>query len=64
MKQSFIEKYYMDKDVEIDVGGEGHYRGIVAECNDGVLSLKWDIPEEGYTHIDIDDIRAIWKQKE
>lgn len=64
MKQSFIEKYYMDKEVEIDIGGEDNYRGIVAECNDGILSLKWDIKEEGYTHIDIDNIRAIWLQME
>ncbi len=64
MKQSFIEKYYMQKDVEIDIGGEENYRGIIAECNDGTLSLKWDIDKEGYTHIDIDSIRAIWLQPE
>ncbi|MCQ6962274.1 MAG: hypothetical protein PWP14_1664 [Methanolobus sp.] len=64
MKQSFIERYYMQKEVEIDIGGEENYRGIAAECNDGILSLKWDIGKEGYTHIDIDSIRAIWLQPE
>jgi len=63
MKQSFIEKYYMDKDVVIDIGAEDNYKGVVSECNDGILSLKWDLAKEGYTHIDIDDIRAIWTQR-
>jgi hypothetical protein len=62
LKQSFIDKYYMQKEVEIDIGGEDNYRGIVAECNDGVLSLKWDINKEGYTHIEVDAIKAIWLQ--
>ncbi len=53
----------MDKDVVIDIGAEDNYKGVVAECNDGILSLKWDVAKEGYTHIDIDDIRAIWTQR-
>lgn len=61
MKQEFIEKYYLGKEVEIDIGGNTTYRGIAAECNDGVLSLKWTIKEEGYTHIDIERIAVIWK---
>lgn len=61
MKQEFIEKYYMGKEVEIDIGGQTTYRGIAAECNDGVLSLKWTIKEEGYTHIEIEKIAVIWK---
>lgn len=61
MKQEFIEKYYLGKEVEIDIGGSTTYRGIVAECNDGVLSLKWTIKEEGYTHIEIEKIAAMWK---
>lgn len=52
MKQEFIEKYYLGKEVEIDIGGNTTYRGIAAECKDGVLSLKWTIKEEGY-HISI-----------
>ncbi len=61
MKQEFIEKYYLGKEVEIDVCGRNTYRGIAAECKDGVLSLKWNIKEEGYTHIDIESIAAMWK---
>jgi hypothetical protein len=52
----------MQKEVEIDIGGEDNYRGVVAECNDGVLSLKWDINKEGYTHIEVDAIKAVWLQ--
>lgn len=51
----------MGKEVEIDIGGRTTYRGVVAECNDGVLSLKWTIKEEGYTHIDIERIAAMWR---
>ena len=40
MNQEFIEKYYLGNEVEVDLGGETTYRGITAECNDGVLSLK------------------------
>lgn len=61
MKQEFIEKYYLGKEVEIDVRGRNTYRGIAAECKDGVLSLKWNIKEEGYTHIEIESIVAMWK---
>lgn len=61
MKQEFIEKYYMGKEVEIDIGGNTMYRGIAAECKDGILSLKWTIKEEGYTHIEIEKIAVIWK---
>lgn len=46
MKQEFIEMYYLGKEVEIDIGGNTTYRGIAAEVNDGVLSLKWTIREE------------------
>ena len=61
MKQEFIEKYYLGKEVEIDIGGSTTYRGIAAECNAGVLSLKWTIKEEGYTHSEIEKIAAMWK---
>lgn len=61
VKQEFIEKYYLGKEVEIDIGGNTTYRGIAAECNDGVLSLKWTIKEEGYTHIEIEKIAVMWK---
>ncbi|NLN42924.1 MAG: hypothetical protein GX152_01630 [Methanosarcina sp.] len=61
MKQEFIEMYYLGKEVEIDIGGNTTYRGVAAEVNDGVLSLKWTIREEGYTHIDIERIAVIWK---
>lgn len=61
MKQEFIEKYYLGKEVEIDIGGNTTYRGIAAECKDGVLSLKWTIKEEGYTHIEIEKIAAMWR---
>lgn len=61
MKQEFIEKYYLGKEVEIDIGGNTTYRGIAAECNDGVLSLKWTVKAEGYTHIDIERIAVMWK---
>lgn len=61
MKQEFIEKYYLGKEVEVDIGGNTTYRGIAAECNDGVLSLKWTIKEEGYTHIEIEKIAVLWK---
>ncbi|MHB8103731.1 MAG: MM0924 family protein [Methanosarcina sp.] len=61
MKQEFIEKYYLGKEVEIDIGGSTTYRGVAAECKDGILSLKWTIKEEGYTHIDIEKIAAMWR---
>lgn len=61
MKQEFIEKNYLGKEVEIDIGGKTTYRGIAAEVSDGILSLKWTIKEEGYTHIDIEKIAVIWK---
>lgn|GEM_PF-626979 len=60
IKQEFIEKYYLGKEVELDIGGNNTYKGIVAECKDGVLSLKWTIKNEGYTHIDIEKIAAMW----
>lgn len=63
MKQEFIEKYYMDKEVTIDIGGKDLYKGIAAECADGVLSLKWTKGGDEYTHIDIAEIKAIWKTK-
>ena len=61
MKQEFIEKYYLGKEVEIDVAESNTYRGIATECKEGVLSLKWNIKEEGYTHIEIESIVAMWK---
>jgi hypothetical protein len=61
MKQEFIEKYYLGEEVEIDIGGSTTYRGIASECNDRVLSLNWTIKEEGYTHIEIEKIAAMWK---
>lgn len=63
MKQEFIEKYYVDKEVTIDIGGRDNYKGIAAECNDGVLSLKWTAGGDEYTHIVISEIKAIWKTK-
>ncbi len=63
MKQEFIEKYYIDKNVSIDIGGKDIYKGTAAECADGVLSLKWTKGDEEYTHIEIDAIKAIWKTK-
>lgn len=61
MKQAFIEENYLDIEVEIDIGGRTLYKGVVTECNDGVLSLRWGTKEEGYTHIDIEKIAAIWR---
>ncbi|HHV23633.1 MAG: hypothetical protein PHG79_12415 [Methanosarcina sp.] len=61
MKQEFIEEYYLDKEVEIDIGGRTLYKGVVTECSDGVLSLRWGTKEEGYTHIDIEKIAAMWR---
>ncbi|WP_319507437.1 MM0924 family protein [uncultured Methanolobus sp.] len=60
MKQSFIEKYYMGKNVSLNADGTT-YNGMVAECDDDVLSLKWDAGDE-YTHIEIAKISAIWKR--
>ena len=61
MKQEFIEENYLDTEVEIDIGGRTLYKGVVTQCNDGILSLKWTIKEEGYTHIDIEKIAAMWR---
>jgi len=60
MKQKFIEEYYLGTEVEIDIGGKTLYRGVITECNDGILSLRWSTKEEGYTHIDIEKIAAMW----
>lgn len=40
MKQEFIEKYYLDKEAEIDIGGSTIYRDVIFECKDLILSLK------------------------
>ncbi|WP_292486803.1 MM0924 family protein [Methanohalobium sp.] len=60
MEEAFITKYYIEKKVSLDAEGKT-YHGTVAECNDGVLSLKWDTEDE-YTHIEIEKITAIWKR--
>ena len=60
MKEAFINKYYINKKVSLDAEGKT-YHGTAAECNNGVLSLKWDVEDE-YTHIEVEKIAAIWKR--
>jgi hypothetical protein len=44
--------------------GYKNEKGISAECADGILSPKWTKGGDEYTHIDIAEIKAIWKTKE
>ena len=56
--QSFIVEHYYSKNVDVYCGTQDVFKGKVAACADGVLTL-----ENGgkYTHIAIDKIMAIWE---
>lgn len=55
--QSFIVEHLMGKDVVVYCGGILSFRGNIAACSDGVLTLK--ITDRRYSHVSIKDIITI-----
>ena len=60
--ENFITGHLLGKNVDVYCGGSDKFKGIVAACADGVLTLE---TKKGlYTHIAINKIIAVWARVE
>lgn len=60
--ENFITGHLLGKSVDVYCGGSDKFKGTVAACADGVLTLE---TKKGlYTHIAISKIIAVWARVE
>lgn len=64
MLSKFISEHYINENVDVYCGIPSNFSGKVIACADDVLTLQTQEEEKQFlTHIAIDKIIAIWKQR-
>jgi hypothetical protein len=58
--EQFISANLLRQDVDVYCGGEDKFRGTVAGCGEGVVTLRTG--EDVLTHVSTDKIVAIWRR--